>query len=112
MGLVLCLRAAFRLVRRKMTANTQASGHEAAHPRERWIVALSGLIGLIPFAAYHGLFERLFWFGDDIDMFDQIDRLGFWKWVFTAYAENFAPVFKLVWGASAFGFGGSYAAMI
>jgi hypothetical protein len=94
-----------------MPASNTAQGG-IGRPKEGWILAATGLIGLIPYAAYHELFARLFWFGDDIDMFDQIDRLGFWHWVFTAYAENFVPLFKLVWGGSAFASGGSYAAMI
>ncbi len=33
-----------------------------------------------------GLFSRLYWFGDEFDLIDQIDRLGFWRWVWLAFA--------------------------
>jgi hypothetical protein len=84
----------------------------APGPGDRWILALSGLVALVPYAAYHGMFARLYWFGDEFDLIDQIDRLGFWHWMWTVFAENFVPLFKLLWGAGVFAFHGSYAAMI
>jgi hypothetical protein len=72
----------------------------------------TGCAALAPFIVYHALFRQLFWFGDEFDLIDQIDRLGFWRWVWTAFAENFVPLFKVLWGGAALGFGGSYAAMI
>jgi hypothetical protein len=95
-----------------MSSRVQAASPSNSRSREGWLLAAAGLIGLVPYAIYHDLFARLYWFGDDIDMIDQIERLGFWHWVFTAYAENFVPLFKLVWGGSVFFSGGSYGAMI
>jgi hypothetical protein len=62
--------------------------------------------------AYHGLFARLYWYADELDLIDQFDRLGFWHWTGLAFAENFVPLFKLLWGGGIFLFHGSYAAMI
>jgi hypothetical protein len=80
--------------------------------RDRWILFASGCAALVPFAAFHGLFGRLYWFGDEFDLIDQIDRLGLWRWIWTVFAENFVPLFKLLWGGSVLLFHGSYAAMI
>lgn len=69
-------------------------------------------MALAPFAMYHGYFARLFWFGDEFDLLDQIDRMGSWRWIWTPFAENFVPLFKLAWGGGVVVFGGSYLAMI
>ncbi|HZZ18405.1 MAG TPA: hypothetical protein VFE25_03500 [Opitutaceae bacterium] len=80
--------------------------------RDSWILAAMGLAALAPYAIYHRLFQQLFWFGDEFDLIDQIDRLGFWKWVWLAFAENFVPLFKVLWGGAALASGGSYACML
>lgn len=41
-------------------------------------------------------------------MIDQIDRIGFWPWVWLPFAENFVPLFKLGFGGLIFGGHGSY----
>jgi hypothetical protein len=88
-------------------------GPRPEHPsRECWVLIASGLAALAPYAAFHGMFGRLYWFGDEYDLIDQFDRLGFWKWIWTMFAENFVPVFKLLWGGGIFVFRGSYGAMI
>jgi hypothetical protein len=71
-----------------------------------------GLLALAPYALFHGMFARLFWFGDEFDMVDQIDTNGFWHWTFAAYGENFVPLFKVIWGSGVLAFGGSYSAMM
>ncbi len=80
--------------------------------RETWMLAGPGLLALVPYAVYHGMFSRLYWFGDEFDLIDQMDRLGFWHWTWLAFAENFVPLFKVLWGGSVLAFGGSYVAMI
>jgi hypothetical protein len=79
---------------------------------DRWIIPLSGILALAPLVAYHRLFARLFWYGDEFDLIDQFDRIGFGRWLGTVFAENYVPLFKLLWGGAIFVFGGSYAAMI
>ena len=79
---------------------------------ESALLGLSGLAALLPYVAYRSLFNRLFWFGDEFDLIDQMDRLGFWRWVWLVFAENFVPLFKVLWGGGALVFGGSYAAMM
>jgi hypothetical protein len=71
-----------------------------------------GGVALAPLALYHDLFSRLFWFGDEFDLIDQIDRFGFWSWLGRTFAETFVPLFKVLWGGAALGFHGSYAVMI
>jgi hypothetical protein len=78
----------------------------------RWLIPAMGLLSLAPLIVYHALFARLFWFGDEFDLIDQIDRLGFWTWLGRVFAENFVPLFKLLWGGGVFLFHGSYAAMV
>jgi hypothetical protein len=77
-----------------------------------WLLLAPGLLALVPYLVYHRMFNRLFWFGDEFDLIDQIDRLGFWRWTWLAFAENFVPLFKVLWGGSVIAFGGSYVAMI
>jgi hypothetical protein len=80
--------------------------------REWPILILCGLAAMIPYVACHELFGQLFWFADELDLIDNFDRLGFWHWLWQAFAENFVPLFKLLWGGSVFVFAGSYAAML
>lgn len=76
------------------------------------ILLATGIVALAPYVAYRALFNRLYWFGDEIDQIDLIDRLGFWRWTGLFYGENFAPVFKLLWGGAVFAFGGAYAPIV
>jgi len=76
------------------------------------ILAALGVLALAPLAAHRELFGRLFWFGDEFDLIDQIDRMGFWRWMWRTFAENFVPLFKLGWGGGVVLFRGSYLAMI
>jgi hypothetical protein len=95
-----------------MSEPSRRPSDEFTGPWEWRILALSGLVALLPYAVYHAMFARLYWFGDEFDLIDQIDRLGFWHWMWLAFAENFVPLFKLLWGGSVLVFGGSCAAMI
>jgi hypothetical protein len=73
---------------------------------------LAALLALAPLVLWRAEFAKLFWFADDFLLLDQINRMGFWPWLTEAFTENFAPVFKLLWGGSVFAFGGSYFALI
>jgi hypothetical protein len=72
-----------------------------------WVPPAMGALALLPLATYHGMFGRLFWFGDEFDLIDQMDRLGIWRWAWLAFAENFVPLFKLLWGGAVLASGGS-----
>ncbi|HEY1847934.1 MAG TPA: hypothetical protein VGG37_01950 [Opitutaceae bacterium] len=81
--------------------------------RAEWLIlAAAGAVSLLPYLANHHYFARMYWFGDEFDLIDQIDRIGFWKWVGLAFAENFVPLFKVLWGGAVICFHGSYAAML
>jgi hypothetical protein len=80
--------------------------------RESVILLLTGIAALGPYVLHRRLFLQMYWFGDEFDLVDQISRLGFWHWVWLAFAENFVPLFKVLWGGAVISFGGSYAAMI
>jgi hypothetical protein len=95
-----------------MKASSPSGSPGEASAREWPILLLSGLVALLPYVVCHALFGRLFWFADEFELIDQFDRLGFWRWMWLAFAENFVPLFKLLWGGSVFVFGGSYAAML
>ena len=79
---------------------------------ERLAPLAAGLLALAPLLFLRGEFAKLFWFGDDWDLLDQIQRFGFWHWTWQAFAENFVPLFKTLWGGSAYLFHGSYFWMI
>jgi hypothetical protein len=85
---------------------------EAPASSDRWILVASGFAAMAPYVLHHALFARLFWFGDEFDLIDRIDVLGFWKWTWLVFAENFVPLFKILWGGAVLVFGGSYDAMI
>ena len=87
-------------------------GRKGGSAGEWLLLAAAGAASLVPYVANRELFSRMYWFGDEIDLIDQIDRLGFWKWVSLAFAENFVPLFKVLWGGAVLVFGGSYGAML
>lgn len=69
-------------------------------PCATWPAGLAWVIGglsVLPLLFLHQDFARLFWFGDEWDLLDQVWRTGFWTWTFQAFAENFVPLFKLLW---------------
>lgn len=81
--------------------------------RNRLIVpSLLGLIALLPFLIWQGEFRKLFWFGDGYFLLDQLAAMGFQEWTLKVFAENFVPVFKLLWGGGVLLFDGSYQAML
>ncbi len=82
----------------------------AMKDRIPWICAIA-VLAILPQLLYAPSFAELFWFGDDWDLLDQISRLGFWRWVAMPFAENFIPLFKLIWGGAAIT-SGSYYLMI
>jgi len=79
---------------------------------ERLAPLAAGLLALAPLLVLRAEFGKLFWFGDDWDLLDQIQRFGFWHWTWQAFAENFVPLFKTLWGGSAYLFHGGYFWMI
>jgi hypothetical protein len=95
-----------------MSAEPESLRDRRAASREAWVLLASACLALVPYLAHLGMFNRLFWFADEFDLVDQMDRLGFWRWVWLVFAENFVPVFKVLWGGGVLLFGGSYAAMI
>ncbi len=70
-----------------------------------WLTA--GFVLLVPIVNF-AAFSRLFWFGDELDLIDQIDHIGLWRWVWLPFAENFVPLFKLGFGGLIFAGHGSY----
>lgn len=72
-------------------------------PRAAWSARWAWIIGIAscwPIIFLREDFARLFWFGDEWDLLDQIWRTGFWDWMWQAFAENFVPLFKLLWYGS------------
>lgn len=75
-----------------------------------WLPWVLGLAALTPVVRHWSQFRGLFWFGDELGLMDEISHLGFWPWLGHAFAENFVPAFKLLWGGVLFGFHGDYRA--
>jgi hypothetical protein len=75
-------------------------------------VALAILAPLACFLLLVDYFKLLFWFGDEIHLLSEIRHEGYWNWVTSNFAENFVPLFKLLWGGAAIQFGGSYLVML
>ena len=83
-----------------------------ATPLQRALPWLAGLAALAPFLIWHREFQKLFWFADDIFLLDQLAEMGLRDWTTRVFAENFVPLFKVLWGGAALTFDGSYAAML
>lgn len=85
----------------------------AAVPPAAWrAVLLAGIAALLPFVAWQREFAKLFWFADDFLLLDQLAQMGMWEWTTVAFAENFVPLFKLLWGGAVMASDGSYRAML
>jgi hypothetical protein len=76
------------------------------------LLALCACAALLPPVVLHADVQRLFWFGDEWYLLDGIDRVAFWRWLTLPFAENFCPLFKLLWGGAVLASGGSYAFML
>ncbi len=81
-------------------------------PLERFGPWLFGALTLLPFVVCRADIAQLFWFGDEWDLLDEIDRWGFWRWTWVMFTENFVPLFKIAWGSLVFAGGGSYFLMM
>ncbi len=81
-------------------------------PFSRVLPWLGGLVALAPLVIWRRQFAELFWFADDFFLVDQIAQMGLWRWTGEVFAENFVPLFKLLWGGALLGFDGSYGAML
>lgn len=79
---------------------------------DRALVLLAVLAPLLGFIFLYPQLKLLFWFGDELHLLSEIRHEGYWKWVTSNFAENFVPLFKLLWGGGVFVFGGSYFAMV
>jgi len=75
-----------------------------------WPWFIAGLT-LLPFLLFRNEVHTLYWYGDEWDLMDQISRNGFGSWLGEMFAENFVPLFKLLWG-SAVAVTGSYTFML
>ena len=94
------------------TAAAPAPAPARARPASLRLIALCAAASLLPLLLLHGQFQRLYWFGDEWDLLLDLKEAGFWSWVLTAYGENFAPLFKLLWGGALLLGGGNYAMII
>ncbi len=78
----------------------------------RWQIIAASLLALAPFLIWHRQFRELFWFGDDLFLLDQMTQMSLGEWVGVVFAENFVPLFKLLWSGAVFGLNGSYPGML
>ena len=86
-----------------------ASVVSAIPPGALWLASLAALL---PLVIWREKFGQLFWFGDDLLLIDQITVMGLWIWIREVFSENFAPLFKLLWGGAVLNLGGSYLGML
>ena len=92
-----------------------ATEEPPAIPARRWhrsLPWLAGLAAVAPFLLWQGEFQKLFWFGDDLFLLDQMTVMTPLEWTFRVFAENFVPLFKLAWSAAVQATGGSYLGML
>jgi len=89
-----------------------SSTPHSASAADRRILLAAGAASLAPLGIFFRDFRELFWFGDEWDLLNEIDRTGFWPWTVQVFAENFVPLFKVLWGGAAQVGGGSYLLML
>ncbi len=70
------------------------------------------LVVWLPLVVYFAAFRRLFWFGDDWDLLNNLAKVGFLKWSLEPFGENFVPLFKPLFAGAIYLFHGSYTAII
>lgn len=74
----------------------------ASRATPRWLIPVLGLLFAFaaeaPVWARHRMWSRLYWFGDDWDLMNRMEILGFRRWLFDPFAESFCPVGKLLYG--------------
>ncbi len=75
------------------------------------LIAVSTL-AVLPLALSFSDLRRLYWFGDDWGLLWDAMSAGPARWTLQPFAENFAPVFKLVWLAEVSIFRGAYLGMV
>ena len=75
-------------------------------------IAILALLSIAPFLVNLGRFRRLYWFGDDWLLLDEIEKFGAIRWLSMQFFENFVPLFKAAWLGAVLAFDGSYLAMI
>lgn len=69
--------------------------------------ALLSLLAILPLILFEKHIRKLFWFGDEFDLLNEFSGLGSYA-ILTPFAENFCPLFKLVWFQSVFWLDGQY----
>jgi hypothetical protein len=84
-----------------------------AAARRAWLLPLLvAFASLWPLVQNAPAFRELFYFEDEWDLIDLWDRMGFGPWCTTVFAENFVPLFKLLWGGAIVLCGGNYFALV
>jgi hypothetical protein len=110
-------RAARRKARKIPIASTgtvaEATGNGTT-TRAAWaIIAGSALVSIVPLFAYWRQFSKLFFYHDDFSLLHELSRSSLFRWIFHPFAgESIFPLFKFLWIAAVWSFGGSYMALI
>ena len=77
------------------------------------VIAGSSLLSVLPLLAYWRQFNQLFFFHDDFLLLHDLAGSTLLRWIFHPYAgESIFPLFKFLWIAAIWLFGGSYMALI
>lgn len=72
----------------------------------------AGVISLWPLIQSSTDFAALFYFEDEWDLLNMWAQTDFPHWAGSAFAENFVPLFKLIWGGTIYWFKGGYFTLI
>lgn len=77
------------------------------------IIAGSALLSILPLFAYWRQFSKLFFFHDDFLLLHELSGSTLFRWVMHPFVgESIVPLFKLLWVAAVWSFGGSYMALV
>lgn len=78
----------------------------------RWLPIPGAVLSLTPFLFCISAFRKLFWFGDEWDQLREFHQSGAVHYVTATFAENFVPLYKVLWLSLLFAGRGSYLLML
>jgi len=94
-------------------ALAEANEYGAMTLPARAIIAGCALISMVPLLVYWRQFSELFYYHDDFALLHELAGSTLLRWIFHPFAgESIVPLFKFLWIAAVWSFGGSYMALI
>lgn len=65
----------------------------------QWLPWLLAAASLVPLLYNHAAFRDLFYFEDELQLVDELERSGFVRWTFEVFGDTWLPLFKVLWSS-------------